>query len=215
MAECHVNGQKNRIRHITERTFQVSLIFSVGVAGIFVAFSYEIGTIVYGSTEAAEHLRVLAPLIPLMYLDGAVDSILKGMGEQLYSMKVNITDSLVGILMIVILLPCMGIRGYRIVLFVCEALNASLSILKLLEVTKLHANPLKWLAKPLISVILATFLSRAFVDSSLFTACFNSQRDLLFSAITLTSLLYLGITLLFGCISREDLRWAKGILKTS
>lgn len=215
MAECHSLGQEKRIRYITERMFQVSLLFSVGVAGIFVAFSYEIGTIVYRSTEAAEHLRALAPLIPLMYLDGAVDSILKGMGEQLYSMKVNITDSLVGILMIVILLPSTGIRGYRIVIFACEALNASLSILKLLEVTKLHANPLKWLVKPLIAVILATLLSRALVDSRLFASCFGSQRTLLFSAITVTSLLYLGITLLLGSFSREDLRWVRGILKAS
>ena len=215
MAECHVRKQESRIRHITERVIQISLLFSVGVAGIFLCYSHEIGTVIYGSTEAAEHLRVLAPLVPLMYLDGAVDSILKGMGEQLYSMKVNITDSLTGILMVVILLPLAGIRGYRIVIFVCEALNATLSILKLLEVTKLRANPIKWIGKPLASVIVATLLSRFLADSAFFSSCFDNKRAMLFFTITLTSLLYLGFILVLGGFSREDARWAKGILKTN
>lgn len=212
IAEGHVAGEQGRIEHITARMFQVSLIFSVGVAGIFVCFAHEIGTSVYGSTEAAEHIRVLAPLIPLMYLDSAVDSILKGMGEQLYSMKVNITDSLTGIIMVVLLLPCMGIRGYRLVIFVCETLNATLSIIKLLEVTRLRANPIKWIAKPLAAVVSATLLFRPLADSAPLLALFPSTQGQLFAAITGTAILYLLLILLFGGVTREDLRWAKGIL---
>ena len=213
MAECRASGQQKRIEHITSRMFQVSLIFSIGVAGIFVCFSHEIGTVIYGSTEAAEHIRVLAPLIPLMYLDGAVDSILKGMGEQLYSMKVNITDSLMGIVMIVILLPHTGIRGYRLVIFVCEALNASLSILKLLEVTKLRANPLKWIFKPLLAIVAATLLFRPLANSSLLLSVFSEARGQLFAAITGTAAVYLALVLLLGSITKEDVRWARGIFK--
>ncbi|MBO5111145.1 MAG: polysaccharide biosynthesis C-terminal domain-containing protein [Clostridia bacterium] len=213
MAECHASGQKRRIEYITARMFQVSLIFSIGVAGIFVCFSHEIGTVIYGSTEAAEHIRVLAPLIPLMYLDGAVDSILKGLGQQLYSMKVNITDSLTGILMVVILLPHMGIRGYRLVIFVCEALNASLSILKLLEVTGLRANPLRWIFKPLLAVVGATLLWRPLVDHGILLSLLADGRSQLIGGIIGAALVYLIFILLLGSISREDIGWARGILR--
>ena len=212
IAEGHAAGMGRRIEYITGRMFQVSLIFSIGVAGIFVCYSHEIGTVLYGSTEAAEHIRVLAPLIPLMYLDGAVDSILKGMGEQLYSMKVNITDSLTGIIMVVILLPVMGIRGYRLVIFVCETLNATLSIIKLLEVTRLKADPLRWLGKPLLAAVGATLIVRPLSDSSLALSLFSDARSQLFAAIVGTSLLYLALVLILGGISREDLRWGKRLL---
>lgn len=213
MAECHAEGSHRRIRYITARMFQVSLIFSVGVAAVFVCFAHELGTVIYGSTEAGEHLRALAPLIPLMYLDGAVDSILKGLGYQLYSMKVNITDSLTGILLVVLLLPCTGIRGYRLVIFACEALNASLSIRKLLEVTGLRADPLRWIAKPLGAAIGATLLFHPIGESGLFLALFSSARGQLFGAMAVTALIYLGLSLLLGNLTREDLRWAGRIFK--
>lgn len=213
IAECHGARDQERIERITAKVFRVSLLFSIGVAGIFVCFSHEIGITVYGSTEAAEHIRALAPLIPLMYLDGAVDSILKGMGEQLYSMKVNITDSLTGILMVVLLLPRMGIRGYRIVIFVCEVLNVTLSILKMLSVTKLRANPIRWIFKPLACIILSTLLFRGILDRGwLLTLLGVVGREELLITVTGVAILYLLLNYLLGSISRADLRWGKSLL---
>ena len=48
----------------------------------------------------SEYIKLLAPLIPLMYLDGSVDSMLKGLGQQVYSMRVNILDSLLSVVLI-------------------------------------------------------------------------------------------------------------------
>lgn len=216
IAECHGARDRARIEGITAKVFRVSLLFSIGVAGIFVCFSHEIGVTVYGSTEAAEHIRALAPLIPLMYLDGAVDSILKGMGEQLYSMKVNITDSLTGILMVVLLLPRMGIRGYRIVILICEVLNVTLSIFKMLSVTGLRTNPVRWIFKPLACIVLSTLLFRFVLDRGLLLSLTGAGgREALLLTITGVAVLYLLFNYLLGSLSVSDLRWGKRLLRRS
>ena len=47
-------------------------------------------TVIYPGTDAGRYIRLLAPLIPVMYIDTTVDSMLKGLGEQLYCMTVSI-----------------------------------------------------------------------------------------------------------------------------
>ena len=71
-----------------------------------------------------------------MYLDTSVDSILKGLGYQLYSMIINIADATMSVILVWILLPKFGIMGYIATVYFTEILNAVLSITKLLLVTR-------------------------------------------------------------------------------
>ena len=68
-----------------------------------------------------------------------VDCMLKGLGEQLYCMRVNIVDSLISIILIFTLLPMYGIRGYVAVIFITELINTSFSILKLINITNIKS----------------------------------------------------------------------------
>lgn len=179
-------GDKTRIKRIVSRVFCTSLIFSVGVSGIFIAYSYEIGAFLYGNNEAGEYIRLLAPLIPLMYLDGSVDSMLKGLGQQVYSMRVNILDSLISVILIVTVLPFYGIKGYVAVIFITELINTSFSILKLINITGIKTPVFKWVCIPLICIITATFLSRVIFD---FTVIDDKITTVI--EITVTSIIYL------------------------
>ena len=49
---------------------------------MFVLFGKSRGGMIDGSTEAAMYTVVLGFLVPFMYLDTAVDSLLKGRGDQ-------------------------------------------------------------------------------------------------------------------------------------
>ena len=153
-AEFHARGDREKIRETASRVMRLSLFFSIGVSGIFISFAYEIGTSLYPGTDAAALLARIAPLIPVMYMDSAVDSMLKGLGEQLYCMRVNIIDSLCCLILVVILLPRFGLGGYFLVQYVCELLNATLSIGRLLAVTDPSVG--QWVFYPLLCVIGAT-----------------------------------------------------------
>ena len=189
-----------RIRRIVSKVFTVSLIFAMGVSGIFICFSYEIGVFLYGNQEAGEYIRLLAPLIPLMYLDGSVDSMLKGLGEQVYSMRVNIFDSLISVILIIILLPIFGINGYVAVIFITELINTSFSILKLINITKIKTPIFKWVVVPLICVVCATIISRL-----LFSFIPIQGKMLTIIQIVATSLLYLVLYVILS-IKRLPLR---------
>ncbi|MGM9648250.1 MAG: oligosaccharide flippase family protein [Eubacteriales bacterium] len=147
------------VQRITERVFRFVLAMGIGTAGIFLCLSSELGTVVAGSREAAGYIRLLAPLVPVMYLDTAVDSILKGLDQQLFCMRVNILDAALSVLVVLILLPRVGIYGYIIEIFACELINASLSVMRLLQVLEIKLSPLM-LIKPVVSVFAATALSR-------------------------------------------------------
>ena len=63
---------------------------------------------------------MLAPVIPLMYLDSVVDGMLKGLNEQLSYLSYNIIDSVMRVGLILFLLPLMGLNGLIVVIFASE-----------------------------------------------------------------------------------------------
>ncbi|MBO5356579.1 MAG: polysaccharide biosynthesis C-terminal domain-containing protein [Clostridia bacterium] len=188
-----------RIKSIVSRVFSLSLLFSVGVSGIFICYSYEIGMFLYGNNEVGEFIRLLAPLIPLMYLDGSVDSMLKGLGEQVYSMRVNILDSLISVILIVILLPNYGIYGYVAVIFITELINASFSILRLINVTGIKTPIFRWVLVPLICVICATVIARL-----IFSFVLVDNKLLTIIQIIVTAIIYLLVHTLFNLNQKRD-----------
>lgn len=155
-AEATERRETVRMQHMAERVIRTALLFAIGAAGIFLSFSYDIANAVYPGTNAWVPLSVIAPLIPAMYLDTIVDSMLKGMGEQLYCMKVNIADAAVCLILVLLLLPRFGMTGYYIVQYICELMNATLSLSRLLAAVSLRPRPAAWVARPLICIILAT-----------------------------------------------------------
>ena len=100
----------------------------MGVSGIMIYFSHELGVGIYGSEEAGKYIRLVAHIIPIMYLDTTVDNMLKGLGEHIYTMAINITDTICSLIMVWILIPKMGIYGYIMLIIISEIFNSSASI---------------------------------------------------------------------------------------
>jgi stage V sporulation protein B len=203
LSSANEQGDKMRINGIVTRVFYLSLLFSVAVSGIFTCFSREIGMLIYNSAEAGELIRLLSPLIPLMYLDTAVDSMLKGLGEQLYTMRVNIADAFLSVVLVVTLLPFIGIKGYVITIFLMELFNTSLSIIKLLSITNIKTPIARWVFIPLFCVIISTVLTRLLFGSlalASFIVGHFGNKMLLLSEIILCILIY---ALLYKTVTRK------------
>ncbi len=159
IAEKRAAGDRTGLISLTGRVMEFVLTMGIGTAGVFLCLSEELGSVLGDGREAAGYIRLLAPLVPIMYLDTAVDSILKGMDEQLFCMRVNLLDSALSVLVVLILLPRIGIYGYIAEIFLCEIINASLSVMRLLDVCRLQISP-RILLKPLISVFFARSAAR-------------------------------------------------------
>ena len=160
VAESWARGDRARVSRLANTIITPALIFSFGVAGMMACFGYELGEAIYGSREAGHYIRILAPLIPIMYVDSSVDAFLKGMGEQVYSMNVNILDALVSVILVWLLLPRMGLWGYVVAIYVTETLNTTLSLCRMLRMSRMPVSLWAQVFGPLLCAVGATALFR-------------------------------------------------------
>ena len=148
-----------RMERIASEAMNMTLVYCAVCAVVLFGFSEELGYAVYGSYEAGRYIATLAPVIPIMYLDHVTDSILKGVGEQVFSMWVNITDSIISVILVWFLIPRLGILGYAIVIVVMEAYNFILSFMRLRKRIKFTLSLGRCFALPLCATLLSLLIS--------------------------------------------------------
>ena len=76
----HTQGKNKKIRSLSILILSCTLIFSVLVAIAIFMLSDEISTIIYHKSEIAKYIRILSPLIIIMYLDIVIDRNFKRIG---------------------------------------------------------------------------------------------------------------------------------------
>lgn len=200
------DNQENTRRTVSG-VLECALIFSIGVAGIICFFSYELGSVIYPNTDAGKYIRMIAPLIPVMYLDTAVDAMLKGFGEQVYSMVVNIIDSSLSIVLVLILLPAFGLEGYIMTIYFAELVNAALSITRLLSISKIKPKLISRVFLPLAAVVVSATAVK-YLSSLIPFYLFSSAFSLIVN-ICLSVAIYLVILFLLGPLRSKKLTCRK------
>ena len=131
LTESQVQQDSEGIKKAVRKLISVSLKFSLAVAAFMFIFSDMLGIVIYKSGDAGHYIRILAPLIPIMYTDMTVDGCLKGLGQQVWSMGINILDALLGLLLVWTLLPRYALTAYIFIIYATEVFNFILSIHRL------------------------------------------------------------------------------------
>ena len=146
-------------RALVGRALSVTLAFSFGCFTVLFAFSAPLGTLLFGSSDAGRFISYLAPVVPIMFLDHITDAVLKGVGEQVAVMWINIADSALTVLLILVLLPRFGIVGYILMIALTEVFNFACSFRRLVRATGYVPAPLR-VIPPLLFSLLALAFSR-------------------------------------------------------
>ena len=139
LTEAQVRGDQAGIRQTVASLFRMSLLFSSAVALFLFLFADMLGYVIYNSGEAGYYIRLLSPLVPIMYTDMTVDGCLKGLGQQVWSMGINILDALTGLLLVWWLLPRYALSAYIGIIYFGEGFNFILSVFRLRR-----TGALKW-----------------------------------------------------------------------
>ncbi len=132
----YAQGKYRKIKNVSLLILFCTFVFSFIVAIIIFIFANNLSNLIYHKTEISKYLRILSPLIVIMYMDIVVDSILKGLDAQVDVMIINIFDCLISIAFIYFLVPILGFSGYIISIFISEVIDFSLSGYKLLRILK-------------------------------------------------------------------------------
>lgn len=138
LTEAQVRGNDGDISKTVSSLIKRGLGYSSAVALVLFVFADKLGVRIYSSPEAGDYLRLLAPLIPIMYTDMVADGCLKGLGQQLWCMGINLLDALLGVLLVWQVLPVFALKGYICIIYFNECLNFALSIMRLRKVTKIR-----------------------------------------------------------------------------
>ena len=205
LARCQAEKNQRRLVHLTGTCLRMGMLYAGAVAGLMYVLAKPLGLLLYKSPEAGRYMRLFAPLILMLYMDCIVDGMHKGLGQQVYCVRVNTLTSLLDVALLFFLLPKYGIGGYFFSFVLTHAVNFYLSIRKLLQLTALT---------PSLSFILRTGLcvcaAAAVTDFYVPTVC-RWGNVLLSAGIYLT---LLGLLLLLTNTWRtEDSQWLRRSLK--
>ncbi len=129
-------GYKKRLLNVSHIIFIIATCFSLIVSIICFVFANNLSLYIFQNLECAKYIRILSPLILLMYLDNIIDNMLKGLNRQFKVMLCNIADLIITISLLYFLLPELGITGFIISMYVSEIFNFTVSYLELRKATK-------------------------------------------------------------------------------
>ena len=152
-AELEGAGQGKRLSRLTHKALFGALTFASLSAALLFLGADTLGIAIYQNAAASRYIKMLAPLVPVMYLDSVVDAHLKGLGYQVYSMGVNIVDAAASVLGVLVFLPTLGADGYILVIYITELLNFALSIGKLRRLVTLPRTARFWISAPLSAML--------------------------------------------------------------
>jgi len=154
-------AEKNNysVQKAVEKVFSITSVTSFLIAGIFFTVANQLGQVVYQSSSVGYLIKALAPLVPFMYIDLIADGILKGLDEQAFLFKSNVSDSLVRVILVFLLVPHFGMMGFLGVMLFSNLFTSLISVAKILKTTKISCDFKKYFLKPLFAVALASFIS--------------------------------------------------------
>lgn len=198
-----------RMTYLIDRSIQLTLLFSFGIAGFLFCFSEELLSVISPQEDCAVYLKMLALMIPVMYLDHTVDNMLKGLDEQVTSMKYNLIDSALSLILLFFLLPQFGIAGYVFLICFSECFNFSLSFHRLSCVSRFHLSLMRGIFLPLLCIFGSLLLGKT---TALFLGL--EQLPLLLTAGCVSFLGYLTLLRVTRCLTEDDIQWVKGIFKS-
>ena len=131
LAACRAQGRKERLASITGQCLRAGLLFSSFIAGLLFVLAEPAAQLLYGSAQAGRLLRFFSPLALMLYMDALTDGMLKGLSEQVATVRYNTITSVLDVLLLFFLLPRWGTAGYLFTFVATHVLNFALSLRRL------------------------------------------------------------------------------------
>lgn len=202
MSEASAKNQYLLVKRATHNILKLTAVISFIFSAVFFVAGNKIGLIIYKNSQVGFLLCALSPIVPFMYLDSISDGILKGLDQQLFTFRTAISDSTIRIILILILLPLTGLKGFIGIMYFSNLLTCFLNVGRLIKVTGANFKIIDEILLPLLSAFLVTFLSNRLV------ALIFGGNNLLYviSLCFISVILYTLLLFWLGIIKKDDVR---------
>ncbi len=204
ISEAVAKNQTKVISRATYKILKLTALISFVFGAIFFFLGEKIGILLYDDLIVGRLLKVLSPIVPLMYLDSVSDGILKGLDQQSFTFRTSIFDSLIRIVLILLILSKMGITGFILIMYFSNLLTCFLNVGRLITISFVKINFFKELVLPLCFATASTYISNLIFSN------FSNIPDLVYIIlfVVVSIVIYLVLLVLTGNISKKGLKTA-------
>lgn len=200
ICEAVAKKQTASVRRTVERTIKITALFGILFAGVFFVCGQEIGVLIYKDQTVGNLIKLLAPIVPFMYLDGICDGILKGLDQQNITFRNSMLDSSLRIILILFLLPLLQMNGFIGIMYFSNFFTCFLNLNRLLRITGAKIKVFKEIIFPTLSATLVCVASKVLFLNNL------SMLLAVISTIGFSLLFYTFFLFLFGSVTKKELR---------
>ncbi len=155
VARANASGNQERVCQLTERVIQLTLIFSVLIAAVLLKFGGVIGYWMDGGVLSGRMIRILAPVVPFIYLEIVLEALIKGMGKQNFSSLNYLAEYVIRICVVLICIPLFGFYGIVASYYTSNVFGNCNRLRMAVKTANMRFRFGKLLGKPLFAVVFA------------------------------------------------------------
>lgn len=112
ISEADETGKAHTIQRVVKKAVFYCTLFGSFCSGGFFLFGNYAGMLLFKSEMAGSFIQTLGFICPLLYLSGALSSILHGLGKTAVTFFFNVAALSIRLLFVFWLIPVIGIQGY-------------------------------------------------------------------------------------------------------
>ncbi len=158
------SNRKSRDAKI-KKALRFAFVFGIAAGGMFFFLPKEIGLVFYNAPEAERPLMILASVTPFMYVETVCVSLLISIGDQVYTLKTSLINSILRIILLVLLIPSVGAEGYLWLLVGSNMLSFALCYFRLRRQISSGVGFISHFMFPIIASGIGGIMSRLFLQS--------------------------------------------------
>lgn len=189
-ARATASGNRERIKSLTSRLTQYTLVFAIFASAVLMRFGDNIGELLGGGELAGKMITIIAPVVPFIYMEIILEALIKGMGLQGFSSLNYLAEYAVRISVVLIFVPKFSFYGIVVSYYASNVIGNCARFIKIMKHTETPFRPFKIIAVPIIYA----FLTMGTVEllTRIVGAGGNSIPEIIFFVI-LWGMAYFGI----------------------
>lgn len=131
VSDAQAQGDGRKIRLAAKSNISFCFLMGCAFTAVFLISGRFLGMFFYASEQAGNYIKILAWVCPFLYVNGAITSILNGLGQVSVTLRNNVLSMLLRLAFILFGVPRFGMNAYLVGLLTSQLLLGGLHLLAL------------------------------------------------------------------------------------
>lgn len=153
-------GRFVRITALAESVVRMTILYAVFAATLFLLFGRRLGELLGGGEIAGKMIMILAPVVPFIYLEIVLESIIKGLGEQAFSSVNYLCEYIIRISFVLLFIPLFGFYGIILSYYASNICGNLARIILVIRKTGMNPDPVRLVGIPVFAAVMGSQIMR-------------------------------------------------------